>query len=118
MGVPAAFSDLMEVSSQVEAAIVLEGDEVIASSLTDKNRSEQLGAAIRRLVESAEKTRAELRQLEVVLPSGSVFVVREGQRLLGAATSPDPPSGLVFYDLRSCLSGLATKTAAKDDAAK
>jgi predicted regulator of Ras-like GTPase activity (Roadblock/LC7/MglB family) len=118
MAVPAAFSDLMEISSQVETAVVVEGEEIVASSLADEGRSERFAAAIRRLVEAAERTRAGVKQIEVVLPEGHVFVVREGAQLIGAATAPDPPSGLVFYDLRACLSGLATEAAEKRDAAR
>jgi hypothetical protein len=111
MEVPQAFSDLLEVSSQVENAIVLEEDTVAASSISDQSRSEELGAAVRRLVETAEEEHAGLTQLEVALPEGNVFLVREGKRLVAATTAPDPPSGLVFYDLRTCLSGLAEQPA-------
>jgi predicted regulator of Ras-like GTPase activity (Roadblock/LC7/MglB family) len=118
MAVPEAFSDLLEISSQVEAAIVVEGDEVVASSLTDEKRSAELAAWIRRLVHTAEESRGGLKQIEVALPEGHVFVVREGGRLIGAVTDADPPSGLVLYDLRTCLSGLAADRAAKKDAAE
>jgi predicted regulator of Ras-like GTPase activity (Roadblock/LC7/MglB family) len=113
MEVPQAFSDLLEVSSQVENAIVLEEDTVVASSMPDQSRAEELAAAVRRLVETAEETRARLTQLEVALPEGNVFLVREGKRLVAATTAPDPPSGLVFYDLRTCLSALADRPAAR-----
>jgi hypothetical protein len=118
MAVPAAFSDLMEISSQVETAVLVDGDEIIASSLTEQGRSEGFAAAIRRLIEAAERTRAGVKQIEVALPEGHLFVVREGTQLIAAATAPDPPSGLVFYDLRACLSGLAREAAQKSDAAK
>jgi hypothetical protein len=113
MEVPQAFSDLLEVSSQVENAIALEEDTVVASSVTDQSRAGELAAAVRRLVETAEETRAGLTQLEVALPEGNVFLVREGKRVVAATTAPDPPSGLVFYDLRTCLSGLADQPAAR-----
>jgi hypothetical protein len=109
MAAPAAFTDLMEISSQIEAAVVLDGDEIIASSVVDETRSATLAEAIRRLFEAAERPRAGLKQVEVTLPEGHVFVVREGGRMIGATTSPDPPSGLVLYDLRSCLAGLAVE---------
>jgi hypothetical protein len=35
--------------------------------------------------------------------SGSVFVVRDGDRLIAATTTPEPTVGLVFYDLKTCL---------------
>jgi predicted regulator of Ras-like GTPase activity (Roadblock/LC7/MglB family) len=113
MEVPQAFSDLLEVSSQVENAVVLEEDAVVASSISDESRSEELGAAVRRLVETAEETHAGLAQLEVALPEGNVFLAREGRRLVAATTAPDPPSGLVFYDLRTCLSALAAEPASR-----
>ena len=109
MAVPAAFSDLLEISSQIQTAIVLDADEIVASSVADQKRSEKLAAAIRRLVEAAGKGRSGVKQIEVALPEGHVFVVREGPRLIGAVTDADPPSGLVVYDLRTCLSGLAVE---------
>jgi hypothetical protein len=118
VAVPAAFSDLMEISSQIEAALVLEEDRIVASSLADESRSEKFAAGIRRLVETAQEKRAGLRQLEVALPEGNVFVVREGGRVVGAATAANPPSALVFYDLRSCLSALVAEGALRGDAAQ
>jgi predicted regulator of Ras-like GTPase activity (Roadblock/LC7/MglB family) len=118
MAVPAAFSDLMEISSQIGAAVVLDAGETFASSLADEKRSEELAQAIRRLVDSAEKARGRITQIEVALPEGHVFVVRAGDRLIGAVTESDPPSGLVLYDLRTCLTGLAAERAGKSDAAE
>jgi hypothetical protein len=117
MAVPAAFSDLMEISSQIEAAIVLDRDETLTSSLADQQRSVELARAVRRLVGAAEKPRARIKQIEVALPEGHVFAVRKGDRLIGAVTEADPPSGLVLYDLRTCLTGLAAERAGKRDAA-
>jgi hypothetical protein len=36
-----------------------------------------------------------------------VFVVRDGSRRIAATTGPSPTVGLVFYDLKSCLRGVA-----------
>jgi hypothetical protein len=36
-----------------------------------------------------------------------VFVVRDQDRSIVATTSADPTSGLVFYDLKTCLRALA-----------
>jgi hypothetical protein len=54
-------------------------------------------------------------QLEASTQEGSVFVVRDGDRLIAATTGPSPTVGLVFYDLKSCLRGAGeeTKPAAK-----
>ena len=35
--------------------------------------------------------------------TGSVFVVRDGERMIAATTRPEPTVGLVFYDLKHCL---------------
>ena len=32
-----------------------------------------------------------------------MFVVRDGERLIAATTTPEPTVGLVFYDLKTCL---------------
>jgi predicted regulator of Ras-like GTPase activity (Roadblock/LC7/MglB family) len=112
MEMPQAFSDLLEISSQVETAIVLEEDTVVASSISDQSRAEELAAAVRRLVETAEETHGGLTRLQVALPEGNVFLVREGRRLVAATTEADPASGLVFYDLRTCLSALAEQSEA------
>src|SRR5207247_3582753 len=44
-----------------------------------------------------------LTQLEASTLDGSIFVVRDGERLIAAITPPDPTVGLVFYDLKTCL---------------
>ncbi len=55
----------------------------------------------------------EFAQLEVALQAGSVFVVRDGDRLIAATTPPEPTVGLVFYDLKSCLRDLEAPAAPK-----
>jgi hypothetical protein len=40
---------------------------------------------------------------EAASAEGSVFVVRDEVRLAAAVTGADPTSGLVFYDLKTCL---------------
>jgi outer membrane biosynthesis protein TonB len=42
-------------------------------------------------------------QLEAALGDGHVFVVPEADRVIAAATRPEPTVGLVFYDLKSAL---------------
>ena len=60
-------------------------------------------AAAERHFQGGERT---LTQLEVALKEGSVFVVRDGGRSIVATTGAGPTSGLVFYDLRTCLRAL------------
>ena len=50
-----------------------------------------------------EELRPGVAQLEAATLGGSVFVVRDGERLIAATTTPEPTVGLVFYDLKTCL---------------
>ena len=107
-----ALADLTEISSQVEAAVVLDdAGAVVASTLDDAGRSARLARTALDLLGAADKRfesggRA-LTQLEAALREGSVFVAREEGRSIVATTSAEPTSGLVFYDLKTCLRSLA-----------
>jgi predicted regulator of Ras-like GTPase activity (Roadblock/LC7/MglB family) len=109
MDAAGALADLTEISSQVErAAIVAADGAVLASTFDDEERARRFADGARRLVEQAESVRearglAGLGQLEVATIGGSVFVVRDGERLIAATTKPEPTVGLVFYDLKHCL---------------
>ncbi|HUQ22964.1 MAG TPA: roadblock/LC7 domain-containing protein [Gaiellaceae bacterium] len=112
MDAAAALADLTEISSRVEAAVVLDdAGEVIASTLADPEHSARIARAALDLLEGAEQRSAsngrELTQLEAALREGSVFVARENGRSIVATTTPEPTSGLVFYDLKTCLRSLA-----------
>ena len=112
MDAASALADLTEISSQVEAAVILDDSgAVVASTLEDAERSARLARAALDLLGAADKRfesggRA-LPQLEAALREGSVFVAREAGRSIVATTSPEPTSGLVFYDLKTCLRSLA-----------
>ena len=113
-----ALADLMEVSSQVEAAVVLDAaGELLASTLPSAEATESFVAAVRGLLPAVADARAgtaagEPTQLEVALEGGSVFVAGDGARTVAAVTDPEPTAGLVFYDLRTALRALT-----EDDAA-
>lgn len=112
MDAASALADLTEISSQIEVAVVIDdAGAMVASTLDDAERSAQLVRAALDLLGAADKRvdsgdRA-LTQLEAALREGSVFVAREEARSIVATTSPDPTSGLVFYDLKTCLRSLA-----------
>jgi len=108
-----ALSDLTEISSQIEAAVVLDADGSTMASTLDDARSlelartaQELLAAVRRVPGGEGK---ELAQLEVATADGSVFVVRDGERAIAATTGSEPTVGLVFYDLKSCLRSIAAE---------
>ena len=124
MDAAAALERLREISSQVGAAVIFErGGKVVGSTFADDQRAKDVAEEAEALLTEAEQRRdagdeaAEFAQLEVALQGGSVFVVRDGDRLIAATTQPEPTVGLVFYDLKSCLRDLDTPAAPKKRAA-
>ena len=98
-----SLADLTEISSQVVAAAIVDGEgEVVASTLAD---GVALAEAARALLAQAAGVGkgAEPTQVEVATEEGSVFVLRDGVRTIVATTGPRPTVGLVFYDLKSAL---------------
>ena len=57
-------------------------------------------------------------RVEVELEDGAVFVVRDGGRTIGAVTGPKPTSGLVVYDLRTCVQAIETAAPKKRRSAR
>jgi predicted regulator of Ras-like GTPase activity (Roadblock/LC7/MglB family) len=107
-----AIADLMEISSQVEAAVLVgSGGEALAASVPPE-RADRLAGAAARLLDAASAAAggSAPAQLEAATRTGSVFVVRDGGRTLAATTEPGPTAGLVLYDLRTCLRQLADGT--------
>jgi predicted regulator of Ras-like GTPase activity (Roadblock/LC7/MglB family) len=101
-----ALADLTEISSQIQAAVLLDaGGGVISSTVDDDARTQQVAEGARALLAAAEESgpSAPLVQLEAATPDGSVFVLRGEKLVVAATTTPEPTVGLVFYDLKSCL---------------
>jgi predicted regulator of Ras-like GTPase activity (Roadblock/LC7/MglB family) len=117
-----ALADLTEISSQIESAVVFDREAtVLASTLDDDDRAGRLASTALELLRAAEEHGAdgrELAQLDVALQDGSVFVVRDGNRLIAATTAPEPTAGLVFYDLKSCLRAMTVAAPAKPEKPK
>ena len=117
-----ALADLTEISAQIETAVVFDREGTVVASTVDDEKAGRLAAMALELMRAAEEHRdpaheeaAELVQLDVALRNGSVFVVRETDRLIAATTTPEPTVGLVFYDLKSCLRALGQEQAAEKD---
>jgi predicted regulator of Ras-like GTPase activity (Roadblock/LC7/MglB family) len=107
-----ALADLKEISSQIESAALFDADgSVIASTFADDEAAHRFVETARALLAAAEEVQhapdAALAQLEVATLDGSVFVVRDAERVVAATTRPEPTVGLVFYDLKSCLRSAA-----------
>lgn len=99
-----AIGDLTEISPQVRHVVVVAQDGSVAgSNLADDAAAQRLVEGARKLVGAAETLRPGVAQLEAATLAGSVFVVRDGDRMIAATTTPEPTVGLVFYDLKTCL---------------
>jgi len=98
-----SLSDLIQISSQIRAAVIVDEQGAVAgSTLVD---GAALAEAGRALLADASGLRngAEPTQIEAATEDGSLFVLREGGRTIVATTGSRPTVGLVFYDLKSSL---------------
>lgn len=109
-----ALSELLEVSPQIEAAVIVDrkGGSPAASSFIDgDDRAQRLAVLSMRIIEQAERARTELDrepvvQCELATGEGSVFVVSDATHVVAAVTGDEPTVGLVFYDLKAALRGM------------
>jgi predicted regulator of Ras-like GTPase activity (Roadblock/LC7/MglB family) len=107
-----AIADLTDISPQVKEVVVVGAGGGVVGANVPAERAAALADAARRLLAAADETReGVVAQLEAATAEGSVFVVRDGERLITAVTSPEPTVGLVFYDLKTCL-----RASGEDDA--
>jgi predicted regulator of Ras-like GTPase activity (Roadblock/LC7/MglB family) len=103
-----AIADLKEISPQVRDVVVIGADGAPAgASLAEEPAVARLADGARRLLDEAEGLRPGVAQLEAATTTGSVFVVRDGERVIAATTTAEPTVGLVFYDLKTCLRSIA-----------
>ena len=102
-----ALAELTELSSQIERAVLLRADgSVLGATPDDAGAAEPLATAALELLAAAFELRStpqEVSRVEVELAEGALFVLHEGGRTIAAVTGPQPTSGLVVYDLRTCL---------------
>src|SRR5262245_8365842 len=106
-----ALTDLTEISSQIEAAVVLDAEGTTLASTLDDERAPEFAQVVQELLAAVKRAAGndggELAQAEIATGEGSVFLVRDEQRTIAATTGPEPTVGLVFYDLKSCLRGFS-----------
>ena len=111
MDAAAALADLTEISSQVDAAAVVDAEgALVASTSTDTEVGERLARAGLALLEAAAAVvggASAVTTREAARREGSVLVQRENHHAIVARTSAGPASGLVFYDLGACLHAVA-----------
>jgi hypothetical protein len=103
-----ALAHLTEISTQIEAAVVLDREGKVQAATVDDERAGRIARSALELFRQADAQREqELVQLDAALAAGHVFVVRDEARLIAATTGPGPTAGLVFYDLKSALRSFA-----------
>ena len=112
-----AIADLTEISPQVKRVVIVAADGSPAGSNAEPAAAQELADGARRLIDAAEELHPGVSQLEAATVSGSVFVVRDGDRLIAATTTPEPTVGLVFYDLKTCLRSIGGEKKVDDAAA-
>jgi len=118
-----ALSDLKQISVQIVDAVVTDADGAVeGSTLGDPDDADRLARVAAELWSACDRTRRdlgrdELTQVEAATPSGSVFLVRDGERMIAATTPVDPTVGLIFYDLKTTLRTLAESPVAGSAAA-
>lgn len=118
MDAPQALADLVEISAQIESAVLARADgTVLASTLADEARAGAVAREALALLEAARGPAGDPTQVEAALPDASFFVVRDEERLVAAVTGRDPTAGLVFYDLKTCLRMAAEEPVAAKNAA-
>jgi predicted regulator of Ras-like GTPase activity (Roadblock/LC7/MglB family) len=102
-----ALAELTELSSQIERAVVLRADGSVLASVPEDDASAQaLATASLELLAAAFELRSapqEVSRVEIELAEGALFVLHEDGRTIAATSGPEPTSGLVVYDLRTCL---------------
>jgi hypothetical protein len=105
-----ALADLVEISPQIETAAVLAGDGEIEGVVgVPDARASLLARAVRELLDGAAfRTEGRVTQLHASLEGGDVFAVAgTDERTIVAVTAERTAPGLVFYDLKRCLSAVA-----------
>jgi predicted regulator of Ras-like GTPase activity (Roadblock/LC7/MglB family) len=104
-----ALDYLDELSTDIEAAVVLDRDGRIAAATGDdderKERMRELVVALLdRAADAVPGSGAD--QLEVTTSEGSVFAVRGRDWTVGVVAGRKPLASLMFYDLRNVVSDL------------
>ena len=112
-----ALDDLMDVSSQIESAVIYDAaGDVVVSTIADDERARRFAQSARDLFAAAEEAKAgneRLTHLEAATREGSVFIVQKDDRTIAATTAAEPTVALVFYDLRTCLDNTVETSKAK-----
>ncbi len=107
-----ALAELNEISSQIEFALIFDArGKLVETTLVDRQGAESLAFGAAALLACTTRVggpeRGEPIQVELAYSEGSLLFVRQDDLRIVAMTSPDPISGLAFFELRACLRKLA-----------
>ncbi|MCZ7662211.1 MAG: hypothetical protein M5U22_04380 [Thermoleophilia bacterium] len=105
-----AFKEMLDISTDIDKAILFRGDEVIVSNFPESLKATMVGKAGELAALGAARATdmgsSPLTQLVAETSGGSVFLVREaaeGGLSLLATGKKDSRIGLVFYDMKTCI---------------
>jgi hypothetical protein len=104
-----ALDYLDELSTDIEAAIVLDnGGRVAAATGDDDERKDRMRGLAVELLDGAAKVAPDsgVDQVEVTTSEGSVFAVRGADWTVAVVAGRKPLSSLMFYDLRNVVADL------------
>ena len=101
-----SLADLMELSSQIEAAVLFDATGAVAAASIAEDAAARLARLALDLLEAARSVRPGAGgpvRVQAAYAEGSLFVAREGERAIAATTTADAVPALVAYDLKTCL---------------
>ena len=105
-----SLQELLDVSEDVVAAVIISGGEPAASTVDEAKAGAAADIAGAMLAYAdALRTDTRVQRLEAHTRDGSVFVVGERERAIVATTGPEPVTGLVLHDLRTTLRKVARR---------
>jgi hypothetical protein len=111
MDANAALAQLLEVSDDVNAAVIFEGGEPLASNLPEDEAAEIAGLADAMLAYAATLRKdVAVKQLAAETLDGDVYVVRQGELGVVAIAAPGSLPGVVQHDLRTLLGRLSQRS--------
>ena len=104
-----ALDFLAELSTDIRAGVLLDSDGALAASWQgDDEKGERVRELVVELLEHADAASGSSKpaQVEVAMPGGDVFCVRQGGWTIAVVTGRYALSSLMFYDLRKVLEDL------------
>jgi hypothetical protein len=106
-----ALDFLAELSTDIRAGVLLDADGALAASWQgDEEQGTRVRELALELLDRADEAGGSSKpaQVEVAVPGGSVFCVRQGGWTLAVVTGRYALSSLMFYDLRKVLEDLGS----------